>query len=208
MMRSGDLQNLVNNVFTHAGGYFVVARDKNNRTVWARIGGLTRDLVLECIYRHRGTPAPYMFRNRNNPALCIGAQRIAKYCLIAMDGVGINTRIFKAHSIRGATATFLLSLGIEKSLVKSRGNWSSEECMDWYYSRLHNLIPWDKVLHTQVVPGLHELVDNRGQPLDEACPLGAALGPEGNFGAKHRTKRICLYMRVDCPTAVLAVEFR
>ena len=137
LMRSGDLQNLVSNVYTHAGSYYVVARDKNNRIVWARIDGLTRDLVLEYLYRHRDTPAPHMFRNQNNPALCIGAQRIAKHCLIAMDAVGINTRIFKAHSIRGATATFLLSLGVEKSLVKSRGNWSSEECMDRYYSRLH-----------------------------------------------------------------------
>ena len=141
LLRSGDLQNLVNHVYCHSGGYYIVARDKNNRTVWARIDGLTRDLVLEYLYRPQDTPAPHMFRNQNNPALCIGAQRIAKHCLIAMDGVGINTRIFKAHSIRGATATFLLSLGVEKSLVKSRGNWSSEECMDRYYSRLHNLIP-------------------------------------------------------------------
>ena len=188
LLRSGDLQNLVNHVYCHSGGHYVVARDKNNRTVWARVDGLTRDLVLEYIYRHRDTPAPYMFRNRNNPSLCIGVQRIAKYCLIAMEGVGINTRIFKAHSIRGATATFLLSLGVEKSLVKSRGNWSSEKCMDRYYSRLHNLIPWDKVLHTQVVPGLHELVDNRGQPLDEACPLGAALGPEVAWQPQPRAK--------------------
>ena len=34
------------------------------------------------------------------------------------------------------------------------------------------------------------------------------VGWSGNFGAKRRTKRTCLYMRVDCPTAVLAVEFR
>ena len=60
--------------------------------------------------------------------------------------------------------------------------------MDRYYSRLHNLIPWDKVLHTQVVPGLHELVDNRGQPLDEACPFGAALGPEVAWQPQPRAK--------------------
>ena len=44
--------------------------------------------------------------------------------------------------------------------------------MDRYYPRWHNLIPWDQVLHTQVMPGLHKLVNQRGQPLDEACPLG------------------------------------
>ena len=72
LMRSGDIQNLTNNVFIQAGGYFLVARDKNNKTVWARIEGLTRDRVLEYVYRHRDTPAPHMFRNQNNPALCIG----------------------------------------------------------------------------------------------------------------------------------------
>ena len=50
--------------------------------------------------------------------------------------------------------------------------------MDRYYSRLHNLLPWDQILHTQSIPGLKGVVGKRGQPLDEACPLGAALGPE------------------------------
>ena len=60
--------------------------------------------------------------------------------------------------------------------------------MDRYYSRLHNLIPWDQLLHTQIVPGLHELVNERGQPLDEACPLGAALGPEVAWQPQPRAK--------------------
>ena len=95
-----------------------------------------------------------------------------------MEAVGVNTHIFKAHSIRGATTTFLLSLGVDRRLVQARGQWSSEQCMGRYYSRLHNLIRWDQVLHASVVPGLRNVVGQRGQPLDEACPLGAALGPE------------------------------
>ena len=31
---------------------------------------------------------------------------------------------------------------------------------------------------------------------------------QGNIGAKRRPKRTCLYVTVDCPTVVLAVEFR
>ena len=31
LLRSGDLQNLVNNVYCHAGDYYVAARDKNKK---------------------------------------------------------------------------------------------------------------------------------------------------------------------------------
>ena len=69
--------------------------------------GITRDLVIGYLFRYRNHPAPLFFRNQNNPALCIGAEIIAKHCLVAMEAVGVNTHIFKAHSIRGATTTFL-----------------------------------------------------------------------------------------------------
>ena len=60
--------------------------------------------------------------------------------------------------------------------------------MDRYYSRLHNHIRWDQVLHTRLVPGLKSVVGQRGQPLDEACPLGAALGPEVPWKPQPRAK--------------------
>ena len=95
-----------------------------------------------------------------------------------MEAVGFNTHVFKAHSIRGATTSFLLLLGVDRHLVQARGQWSSEVCMDRYYSRLHNLIRWDQVLHASIVPGLCSVVGHRGPPWDEVCPLGAVLGPE------------------------------
>jgi len=55
-----------------------------------------------------------MFRNQNNPVLCLSAQRIVKRGLIVMEAVGINTYRFEAHSVRGAVTTFLLSLGVDK----------------------------------------------------------------------------------------------
>mmetsp|Transcript_10044 Transcript_10044/g.17756 ORF Transcript_10044/g.17756 Transcript_10044/m.17756 type:complete len:288 (+) Transcript_10044:295-1158(+) len=177
LMRSGGLHNLVSNVHTYSGNYFVLVKDKRNHLTVARIDGVTRDLVLDYIFRRRHYPATRMFRNQNNPLLCNSSERIAKHYLIAMEAVGINTIIFKAHSIRGAVTTFLLSSGVDRSLVQAHGQWSSAECMNRYYSCLHNHIPWDQVLHTRTIPGLPDVVDQRGQQLDQACPLGECLTP-------------------------------
>ena len=177
-MRLGDLHNMVGIVCTYSNQYFVCARDKKGQLVTARVDGITRDLVLEYLFRYRNHPARLFFRNQNNPALCISAERIAKHCLVAMEALGVTTHVFKAHSIRGATPTFLLSLGVDRRLVQAGGQGSSEGCMDRYHSRLHNLILWDQVLHASIVPGPRSVLGQRGQQLDEASPLGAALGPE------------------------------
>ena len=178
LMRSGDLHNMVSHVYIHSDQYFVCAKNKKGTLVTARVDGITKDLVLEYLFCHRNHPAALFFRNQNNPALCISSERIAKHRLIVMEAVGVNTHVFKSHSIRGATTTFLFSLGVDKQLVQARVQWSSEICMGRYYSLLHSHIPWDQVLHTHIIPGLQSVVGQRGQPLDEACPLGAALGPE------------------------------
>jgi len=79
-----------------------------------------------------------------------------------MESVGINTHVFKAHSVQGAVTTLLLSIGVEKHMVQASGQWSSEDCMDRYDSRLHNLTPWDQVLHARTVPSLRHIVGQRG----------------------------------------------
>ena len=65
------------------------------------------------------------------------SERIAKQLLDTMKSVGINVDIFKAHSLRGATATHLLTKGVSQDLVQSRGHWTTSQNMDMYYSRMH-----------------------------------------------------------------------
>ena len=74
LMRSGDLHNMVNNVHAYCNQYFVYARDKKGRLATARVDGITRNLVLECLFPYRNHPAPLFFRNQNNPAPCIGGR--------------------------------------------------------------------------------------------------------------------------------------
>ena len=79
------------------------------------------DTLLFCIYRHRKCPAPHMFRYLKDPACCLGSERIAKRVLACMEAGGVNRQVFKAHCLRGATATHLLKLGVQADVVRARG---------------------------------------------------------------------------------------
>ena len=69
-----------------------------------------------------------------------------------METCDIDTKIFKSHSIRGAAATYLLSLGVPKSLIQAHGFWSSSQTLDDYYARLHMLLDWDDLLACGPLP--------------------------------------------------------
>ena len=63
-----------------------------------------------------------------------------------MDQVGIQTKHFKAHSLRGAAATHLLKNKIPQDLIQARGHWSSSVTLDKYYNRLHQTKNWEALL--------------------------------------------------------------
>ena len=65
----------------------------------------------------------------NSPAKCMGSERIAKRVKETMTQLGIPKEAFKAHSLRGATATHLKMNGMEPQWVQSRGGWQSPETM-------------------------------------------------------------------------------
>jgi hypothetical protein len=69
-----------------------------------------------------------------------------------MQACGIDTKVFGAHSVRGASATYLLYLGIPKSLIQAHGFWSSSQTLDDYYSRLHMILDWDDLLSGAPLP--------------------------------------------------------
>ena len=139
----------VSHVSSEDTHYFVTAKGKMGGMNTVRVGGITKALALEYSSRYRIHPAPSFFRNQNHPTRCLTSEGITKLCLSVMEGVGIDRHIFRPH---GATTTFFLSVGIDKRLGQSRGQWSfgrstfgrsSELCIVHYYSRLHDHIPWD-----------------------------------------------------------------
>jgi site-specific recombinase XerD len=98
----------------------VMAKDGTRKTF--SVVGDAVPTLLDYMHRHLQQPAPFMFRHTTDPHLCMGAERIAKRCLHVMAAVGIDTGVFKSHSLRGAVATHLSRLGTPLELIKARGD--------------------------------------------------------------------------------------
>ena len=73
----------------------------------------------------------------------LSSQRLAKLVLQFLHESGIDTRSFKAHSLRGASASCAASSGTPAPLVRQRGGWSSDSVFDLHYARAHQNICWD-----------------------------------------------------------------
>ena len=63
-----------------------------------------------------------------------------------MAACGIDTTLFKPHSVRGAITTALIAAGIDQTLTRQRGGWSDSRAFDVHYARLHQLVAWDSCL--------------------------------------------------------------
>ena len=146
MMRSADVANIHWALFQHDQMFFLRTTDKSAAARDISVKGMTLDYLIEYLHRHRDHPGQFLFRYVKKPDHCLSAQRLAKRALERLAACGINTEIFKSHSLRGATATHLLQQGAPRSLVKSRGGWSSSTTLDRYYSRLHQHQNWEAIL--------------------------------------------------------------
>ena len=112
----------------------------------------------------------------------MGAQRIAKRTLEVMGRAGIDTKIFKAHSLRGATATAMIEKRVPKDHVQARGGWRSSATLDEYYARLHQGVPWEVVLLGENGKGG---MSNSAPPVSTTPQTG---DDEGNRRGGSRTK--------------------
>ena len=108
LMRSVDVANIVWGLFVQEETHFIRTRDKNGAALTFNVQGQTLKNLLCSMHAHLSHPAPFLLRHLGEPALCLGSERIAKRLMFLMKEVGIDTSIFKPHSLRGATATHLL----------------------------------------------------------------------------------------------------
>ena len=81
----------------------------------------------------------------------MGSGRIAQRCLNIMSQVGIDTEIFKAHSLRGATATQLAQQGVPLPWIQGSGGWTSMETLQKHYNALHQAQNWQELLSQEGV---------------------------------------------------------
>ena len=146
LMRSVDAANIVWALFFQDSETYIKCTTKTGELTTFNLRGQTLDTVLEYIFDHRSQPAQFLFWSTVNPHQCLGSERLAKRLLLVMQAVGIDTEVFKSHSLRGATATHLLKEGVPHHLVQSRGAWSSSATLDTYYNRLHQTKDWERLL--------------------------------------------------------------
>jgi hypothetical protein len=80
----------------------------------------------------------------------LSSQRIAKVVLEVMKEAGIDTKVFKAGSVRGAAASKALDNGALVEEVMRQGQWSSLSVFERFYNRSHKLIEvFSRLVHPQ-----------------------------------------------------------
>ena len=146
LMRSIEVANITWALYTMDDKYYIKTVNKQGQPTSFNVQGKTLSNLINYIHDHLQYPAPFLIRDTQHKHKCLGAERIAKRTLQVMQRQGINVNTFKAHSIRGATATHMLKKGVPQTLVQARGGWSTTATMDQYYSRLHQQTDWEDQL--------------------------------------------------------------
>ena len=198
LMRSGDMATLVWAIFWQDGHHFLRCTSKTGSCETFNIEDPVLDTVMEYLYEHRMQPAIFLVRHTTKPALCMGAERIAKRCLQLMQNAGIPVDVYKAHSLRAATATHFQRLGVQKDLIQGRGRWSTPEAMDRYYLKLHAECNWAEML--QGVPARFRqpaasAVHSTTSPPDEADEGRRSGGDEEKGTARAAALRALSILR-------------
>ena len=189
MMRSADLANVVWGLFTQDHRYFIKTTDKNGRALTFSVSGSTLDMTARYILQHKNYPALYLLRYTKEPHRCLGADRLAKRVLDVMQQCGLNTEAFKAHSMRGATASHLMEMGVPQNWVQSRGQWRTSTTLEQYYNRLHQTRDWEALMQGEH-DGTRQSCDVSAPPTSspEAEPTKEAEARETRGGCRHSTR--------------------
>ena len=71
-----------------------------------------------------GSPQDRLFISNTKPYQAVKPSTLAKWLLSAMDKAGIDTALFKAHSVRSTSATSMLRQGLSLQQILLRAHWS------------------------------------------------------------------------------------
>ena len=88
---------------------------------------LARTEPLRVYYeKAEGRRPANLFVSTIKPHQSVTATTLAKWLLLAMNGAGIDTTSFKAHSTRSASASDMRNKGMSLAQVLERGYWSDK----------------------------------------------------------------------------------
>ena len=65
----------------------------------------------------------------------IGASFVSRWLKLILEKAGIDTKVYTAHSTRGASASRAADAGMSVESILKAGNWSSESTFTRFYRR-------------------------------------------------------------------------
>lgn len=77
----------------------------------------------------------HLFVSCDNTFRPVSSQRIAKWLTSVLHDAGIDTSIYKAHSIRSASATLQRDQGVGVDEIMAKAHWRSRSVFTRYYDR-------------------------------------------------------------------------
>ena len=83
-----------------------------------------------------------IWRSSKSPHSEICDDTVSGACKLMMKIGGINTEVYTAGSIRGATATTFLRLGVDVNKIMDRGDWLDAMVFQTYYNRSGRKVDW------------------------------------------------------------------
>ena len=115
LARSADLAHCLPNIWRHQGDHYIRFLDKNCKNRLIRLTGRALDLTAHYLLSVYSSPCPFLFRYISNHFKALTSETLAKLMLDVMHLVGIDTSLFKAHSVRGAAATAFMAGGYPRN---------------------------------------------------------------------------------------------
>ena len=144
LMRSVHIARMVFGLWTDGERYFIKYIPKGGGIRTLQVSGSTLGVLLQYMHRIRRFPQQWMMRYTRQPRLCLSAERLASRTKEKLAALGLDTRIYRSHSIRGAAATAFLALGIPLPTVQKRGGWSAPHVLQKHYDATHQSAMWDR----------------------------------------------------------------
>jgi len=102
--------------------------------------------VVQCLKQYETITQPFraitpekaalLFISYVKPHRPVTTQRLAHWIKDLLKEAGVDTAVFKAHSVRGASTSAALKKGVHISDILSTANWNRESTFQRFYCRL------------------------------------------------------------------------
>ena len=207
--RSMDASNVRPHLYLEPNGHvYVFIVDKQGDLRKLRAGPVLILCFVNMWKFYCNAPGESAFRNAQDISKEIGADRLAKvFYDWTQTSCGVHPE-FKAHSFRGALATYFMARA-PRDWVRSRGGWAAgaSATLDRHYDRAHQSVDWEKIFFSPsasaepAAASQRALLDNAVEQLSWAAALPKRRRGEDEDGARESEAQDSWSTSDDWPAA-------